>query len=46
MIQFISYKIRNGRNGGIESTLHRMEQANTDLGVFQETKVTDGVHTQ
>ena len=33
-------------NGGIESALQGMSQANTDLGVFQETKATHGLHTR
>ena len=39
------YNIRNGRNGGLESALRGMAQANIDLGVFQETKCTDGIYT-
>ena len=33
------------RNGGLESALRGMAQANIDLGVFQETKCTDGIYT-
>ena len=29
-----TYNIRNGRNGGLESALRGMAQANIDLGVF------------
>ena len=29
-----TYNIRNGRNGGLESTLRRMSQANFNLRVF------------
>ena len=39
-IRFGTYNIWNGWNGGLESTLHGMSQANMDLGVFQETKLT------
>ena len=35
LIRFGTYNIRNGRNGGLESALHRMSQANMDLGVLQ-----------
>ena len=43
-IKFGTYNIRNGRNGGLKSALRGMAQANIDLGVFQETKCTDGVY--
>ena len=45
-IKFGTYNIRNGRNGGLEAVLRVMAQANIDLGVFQETKCTDGVYTR
>ena len=45
-IKFGTYNIRNGRNGGLESALRGMAQANIDLGVFQETKCTDGIYTR
>ena len=45
-IRFGTYNIRNGRNGGMESELRGMSQANTDLGIFQETKVTDSIYTR
>ena len=44
-IRFGTYNIRNGPNGGMESALRGMSQANMDLGIFQETKVTDGIYT-
>ena len=34
-IRFGTYNIRNGRNGGLESALRGMSQANIDLGIFQ-----------
>ena len=40
LIRFGTYNIRKGRNGGLESALHGMSQANMDLGVFQETNIT------
>ena len=39
-IRFGTYNIRNGRNGDLESSLRRISQANTGLGVFQENKIT------
>ena len=45
-IKFGTYNIRNGMNGGLEAALRGMEQANMDLGVIQETKITDGVYTR
>ena len=45
-IKFGTYNIRNGRNGGLEAALRGMDQANMDLGVMQETKITDGVYTR
>ena len=45
-IKFGTYNISNGRNGGLEAALRVMAQANIDLGIFQETKCTDGVYTR
>ena len=45
-IRFGTYNIRNGRMGGLESALRGMSQANMDLGVLQETKITNGVYTR
>ena len=45
-IRFGTYNIRNGRNGGLEAALRGMSQANMDLGILQETKVTDGIYTR
>ena len=45
-IRFGTYNITNGRNGGLESALRGMSQANMDLGIFQETKCTDGIYTR
>ena len=45
-IRFGTYNIRNGRNGGLESALKGMAQANMDLGIFQEKKCTDGIYTR
>ena len=45
-IRFGTYNIRNGRNGGLESALRGMDQANMDLGIFQEKKCTNGIYTR
>ena len=45
-IRFGTYNIRNGRNRGLESAIRGMAQANMDLGVFQETKFTEGIYTR
>ena len=45
-IRFGTYNIINGRNGGLESAVRLVYQANMDLGIFQETKVTDGIYTR
>ena len=45
-IRFGTYNIRNGRNGGLEAALQVMSQANMDLGILQETKLTDGIYTR
>ena len=45
-ISFGTYNICNGRNGGLKSALRGMSQANMDLGIFQETKFTDGIYTR
>ena len=39
-IRFGTCIIRNGWNGGLESTLRSMSQANLEMGIFQETKLT------
>ena len=45
-IRFSTYNICNGRNGGLELALRGMSQANMDLGILQEKKVTDGIYTR
>ena len=44
-IRFGTYNILNGQNGGLDSALIGMAQANLDLGIFQETNLTGGVYT-
>ena len=41
-----TYNIRNGRDGGLEAALRGMSQANMDLSILQETKLTDGIYTR
>ena len=43
-IRFVTFDIRNGRNRGLELVLRGMSQANMDLGIFQETKLTNVVY--
>ena len=45
-IRFGTYNISNGRNGGLESALRGISQAKMNLGIFQETKCTDGIYTR
>ena len=45
-IRFGTYNIRNGRKVGLEAALWGMSQANMDLCILQETKLTDGVYTR
>ena len=45
-IRFGTYNIRNGRRGGLELELRGMSQANMDLGILQETKITNGIYTR
>ena len=44
--KFGTYNIRNRMNGGLESALRGMAKSNIDLGVFQETKCTNGIYTR
>ena len=45
-MRFGTYNIRNGRKGGLETALRGMSQANMDLGILQETKITDVIYTR
>ena len=45
-IRFGTYNIHNGRNRSLEAALRGMSQANMDLGILQETKLTDGIYTR
>ena len=44
-IRFRTYNIRNGWNGGLDAALRVMGQANVDVGVFQDKKLTDRIYT-
>ena len=46
LIRFVTYNICNGSNRGLESALRGMSQANMNLGIFKEKKVTDGIYTR
>ena len=43
-IRFGLLNICNGQNGRLESMMRGILQANVDLGVSQETKVTNGIY--
>ena len=45
-IRFGTYNISNGRNGRLEAALRGMSQANMNLGILQERKMTDGIYTR
>ena len=45
-IRFGTYNTRNARNGGLESALRGIPQANLDLGIFQDTKLKGGFYTR
>ena len=46
LIRFGTYNIHNSKNRWLELALRVMSQANMDLGIFQETKVADGVYAR
>ena len=46
VIHFGYYNIQNGCDGGLGSELHGMAQANINLGITQETKVSVGIYTR
>ena len=43
-IRFGTYNICNGWKGGLEAALRGVSQANMDIGILQETKLTDGIY--
>jgi hypothetical protein len=40
-IRISTYNIRNGRQGNLESALRALQFMNVDLGILQETKISD-----
>ena len=44
LICFGTYNIRNGHNVELESVLRGMGKSNVDVGVFQDTKLTEGIY--
>ena len=45
-IILVTLNIRSGRAGGLEAALRVTKQGSVDVGVLQETKLTDGIHAQ
>ena len=45
-IRFGAYNICNVCNGGLGSALRGVSQANMDLGIFQETNLTNIIYTR
>ena len=45
-IRFSNHNIHNDRKGGLEAALQGMSQANMELGILQETKLTDVIYTR
>ena len=45
-IRFRTCSIWNGWNDVLESMIRGMGQVNMDVGVFQKTKLTDGIYTR
>ena len=44
-IRLATINIMSGRAGGLEAVLGYLKQGNLDVGVLQDTKLTDGIHT-
>ena len=44
-VRLPSLNIRTGRAGGLETELRSLQQGNVDVGLLQETKLTQGIHT-
>ena len=45
-IRFGTHNIRNGHNGRLEAAVRGVSQANMNLGILQETKLTDGIYAR
>jgi hypothetical protein len=44
-VALTSFKIRSGRNGGLEAALRAMDQLGVDIGFLVEMKLTGGIYT-
>jgi hypothetical protein len=42
----VTFNVRSGHNGGLESALRAMAATGVDCGVFTETKITDDIYSQ
>ena len=45
-IRIATLNIILGGAGGMEAEIQALRQGNVDVGVLQETKITDGIHTR
>ena len=45
-IRLTSLKIQKGRARGLETAIRTLQKLNMDVGFLQETKLTQGIHTQ
>ena len=45
-IRLAALNIRSGRTGGLETTPRALRQGKVDVGILQETKLTDGIHAR
>ena len=46
VIRFGTYIIRNRRDGVLELDMRGVAHSNFDLGIFQKTKVVDGIYSR
>ena len=45
-VSILTWNIRNGRNGGLESACRALGPLGVDIAVLQETKLTKGIYTK
>jgi exonuclease III len=45
-IRIATYNIRNGRKGKLEGALRALEKMNIDIGILEETKITNDCYTK
>ena len=45
-IRIATLNIRSGRSVGMEAALHALQQGNVNIGVLQETTLTQGIHAR